>query len=53
MNPVLHVKTLSDVNNAFSGVDMAAQGINTIFTDLAYQTNFITEFGINNLIQIF
>ena len=39
MNPVLDVKTLLDVNKAFSGVEVAAQGIDTIFTDLAYQTN--------------
>ena len=33
MNPVLDVKTLLDVSKAFSRVDMAVQGINTIFTD--------------------
>ena len=42
MNPVLDVKTLLDVNKAFSGVNMTAQGINTIFKDLAYQSNFMT-----------
>ena len=42
MNPALDVKTLLDVNKAFSEVDVAAQGIDTIFTDLAYQTNFMT-----------
>ena len=36
MNPVLDVKTLLDVNKAFSGVEVAAQGIDTIFTYLAY-----------------
>ena len=42
MNPVLDVKTLLDVNKAFSGVDLTAQGTDTIFTDFAYQTNFMT-----------
>ena len=42
MNPVLDVKTLLDVNRAFSGVIVTAQGTDTIFTDYTYQTNFMT-----------
>ena len=54
MNPVLDVKTLLAVSKKhFQGLSVAAQGTDTIFTDFAYQTNFMISFGINSLIQIF
>ena len=42
MNPALDVKTLLDVNKMFSGVNMTAWDTDTIFTDFAYQTKFMT-----------
>ena len=50
MNQVLDVKTLLHVSKPISGVEVTAQGIDTIFSILDQIYDLI---GINNLIHIF